>query len=54
VFVDAFYSWKPCLSSTIANVLLGTKRVNAQDTPSEPTPDLQLKIAHLLLIDAVG
>jgi TolB-like protein/Tfp pilus assembly protein PilF len=28
--------------------------VNAQDTPSEPTPDLQLEIAHLLLIDAVG
>jgi hypothetical protein len=28
--------------------------VNAQDTRSEPTPDLQLEIAHLLLIDAVG
>jgi TolB-like protein/class 3 adenylate cyclase/Tfp pilus assembly protein PilF len=28
--------------------------VNAQDTLSEPTPDLQLEIAHLLLIDAVG
>jgi hypothetical protein len=28
--------------------------VNAQETPSEPTPDLQLEIAHLLLIDAVG
>jgi TolB-like protein/class 3 adenylate cyclase/Tfp pilus assembly protein PilF len=28
--------------------------VNAQDTPSEPTPDLQLEIAHLLLIDVVG
>ncbi len=30
------------------------KRVNAQDTPAEPTPDLQLEIAHLLLIDVVG
>src|SRR5512132_10183 len=29
-------------------------RVNAQDTPAEPTPDLQLEIAHLLLIDVVG
>jgi TolB-like protein/Tfp pilus assembly protein PilF len=28
--------------------------VNAQDTPSEPTGDLQLEIAHLLLIDVVG
>ena len=28
--------------------------MNAQDTLSEPTPDLQLEIAHLLLIDAVG
>jgi TolB-like protein/Tfp pilus assembly protein PilF len=28
--------------------------VNAQDTPAEPTPDLQLEIAHILLIDAVG
>jgi TolB-like protein/class 3 adenylate cyclase/Tfp pilus assembly protein PilF len=28
--------------------------VNAQDRPSEPTPDLQLEIAHLLLIDVVG
>jgi TolB-like protein/class 3 adenylate cyclase/Flp pilus assembly protein TadD len=28
--------------------------VNAQDTPVEPTPDLQLEIAHLLLIDVVG
>src|SRR5512132_3045404 len=29
-------------------------RVNPQDTPAEPTPDLQLEIAHLLLIDVVG
>jgi TolB-like protein/class 3 adenylate cyclase len=28
--------------------------VNAQDTPPEPTGDLQLEIAHLLLIDVVG
>ncbi len=30
------------------------KRVNAQDTSAEPTPDLQLEIAHLLFIDVVG
>jgi TolB-like protein/class 3 adenylate cyclase len=28
--------------------------VNPQDTSAEPTPDLQLEIAHLLLIDLVG
>jgi TolB-like protein/class 3 adenylate cyclase/Tfp pilus assembly protein PilF len=28
--------------------------VNAQDTPAEPPPDLQLEIAHLLFIDVVG
>jgi len=28
--------------------------VNAQHTPAEPTPDLQLEIAHLLLLDVVG
>jgi TolB-like protein/class 3 adenylate cyclase/Tfp pilus assembly protein PilF len=28
--------------------------VNAQDPPAEPTPDLQLEIGHLLLIDVVG
>jgi TolB-like protein/class 3 adenylate cyclase/Tfp pilus assembly protein PilF len=28
--------------------------VNPQDTPAEPTPDLQLEVAHLLLIDVVG
>src|SRR5438034_11432724 len=37
-----------------AKILLGSQRVNAQDTPVEPTPDLQLEIAHLLLIDVVG
>jgi len=30
------------------------KRVNAQDSPAEPTPDLQLEIAHLLFMDVVG
>src|SRR5438034_6539279 len=30
------------------------KGVNAQDSPTEPAPDLQLEIAHLLLIDVVG
>ena len=33
---------------------LESQRVNAQDRPPEPTPDLQLEIAHLLLIDVVG
>lgn len=28
--------------------------MNAQDSPVEPTPELQLEIAHLLLIDVVG
>jgi TolB-like protein/class 3 adenylate cyclase/Tfp pilus assembly protein PilF len=28
--------------------------VNAQDRPAVPTPDLELEIAHLLLIDVVG
>jgi TolB-like protein/class 3 adenylate cyclase/Flp pilus assembly protein TadD len=28
--------------------------VNAQPTPAEPTPGLQLEIAHLLLLDVVG
>jgi TolB-like protein/class 3 adenylate cyclase/Flp pilus assembly protein TadD len=28
--------------------------VNAQDTPADSKPDLQLEIAHLLLIDVVG
>ncbi len=28
--------------------------MNPQDTPAEPTPDLKLEIAHLLLIDVVG
>jgi hypothetical protein len=28
--------------------------VNAQDTPVETKPNLQLEIAHILLIDVVG
>src|SRR5437667_2676014 len=35
-------------------ILLVSQRVNAQDTSAEPTPDLQLEIAHILLIDVVG
>src|SRR5512132_3235894 len=31
-----------------------SQRVNAQDRPAVPPPDLQLEIAHLLLIDVVG
>ena len=37
-----------------ATLLLPSQAVNAQDTPAEPTPDLQLEIAHLLLLDVVG
>src|SRR5438552_5289611 len=35
-------------------ILLVSQRVNAQDRSAEPTPDLQLEIAHILLIDVVG
>ena len=28
--------------------------MSPQDTPAEPAPDLQLEIAHILLIDVVG
>ncbi len=31
-----------------------SQRVNAQDRPAVPPADLQLEIAHLLFIDAVG
>jgi TolB-like protein/class 3 adenylate cyclase/Tfp pilus assembly protein PilF len=31
-----------------------SRRVNAQDRSAVPTPDLQIEIAHLLLIDVVG
>jgi TolB-like protein/class 3 adenylate cyclase/Tfp pilus assembly protein PilF len=33
---------------------LAFPKVNAQHTSAEPTPDLQLEIAHVLLIDIVG
>ena len=39
---------------TTADVLLASLGVNAQDTSAEPTPDLQLEIAHLLFVDVVG
>src|SRR5438046_6146718 len=42
------------LSSANVPVLLGSQRVNTQDTPADSKPDLQLEIAHLLLIDVVG
>ena len=35
-------------------ILLVSQSLNVQDMPAEPTPDLQLEIAHILLIDAVG
>src|SRR6266513_4340010 len=50
-------------SFTVDAFLLSTRRkgfvrvckgVNTQDTSAEPTPDLPLEIAHLLLIDVVG
>ena len=42
-----------CLRAKVA-VSLGSLRVNAQDMSAEPTPDLPLEIAHLLLVDVVG
>jgi hypothetical protein len=42
------------LPSTAGKVLLGLQGVNSQDTSAETKPDLQLEIAHLLLIDVVG
>lgn len=41
------------LPSTEAVTII-SKRVNAPHTPTEPTPDLQVEIAHLLLLDLVG
>jgi TolB-like protein/class 3 adenylate cyclase/Tfp pilus assembly protein PilF len=41
-------------STAATGIIRFSERVNAQDTPAEPTPDLQLEIAHLLLIDVVG
>jgi TolB-like protein/class 3 adenylate cyclase/Tfp pilus assembly protein PilF len=48
IFRGAFLS---TMSNGIAKL---HKRVNAQDRPAEPTLDLPLEIAHLLLIDVVG
>src|SRR5213079_711949 len=45
---------KPICPRPHAPLSLGSETVNPQDTPAEPTPDLQLEIAHLLLIDVVG
>jgi TolB-like protein/class 3 adenylate cyclase/Tfp pilus assembly protein PilF len=42
------------LSRTGTRIVTLHKSVNAPDTSAEPTPDLQLEIAHLLLIDVVG
>src|SRR4029450_6753166 len=36
------------------SVSFSSQRVNAQDRPAVPPPDLQLEIAHLLLIDVVA
>ena len=41
------YELHRCLRQGFANV-------NAQDTSAEPKPDLQLEIAHILLMDVVG
>src|SRR5213595_628188 len=35
-------------------VLLSFEKLNPQDTSVETKPDLQLEIAHVLLIDVVG
>src|SRR5213078_3174788 len=45
---------KPICPRPHAPLSLGSETVNPQDTSAEPTPDLQLEIAHLLLIDVVG
>jgi TolB-like protein/class 3 adenylate cyclase/Tfp pilus assembly protein PilF len=42
------------LSTLVTDIVRLSRRVNAQNTSAEPTPDLQLEIAHLLLIDVVG
>jgi TolB-like protein/class 3 adenylate cyclase/Flp pilus assembly protein TadD len=42
------------LSTTRNGIVRFSKRLNAQDTSAEPKSDLQLEIAHLLLIDVVG
>jgi TolB-like protein/class 3 adenylate cyclase/Tfp pilus assembly protein PilF len=42
------------LSTLVTDIVRLSRRVNAQNTSAEPTPDLQLEIAHLLLVDVVG
>jgi TolB-like protein/class 3 adenylate cyclase/Tfp pilus assembly protein PilF len=42
------------VSTRRTSIIRVARGVNAQDTPAVPTPDLQLEIAHLLLIDVVG
>ena len=37
-----------------ATDILSSRTVNAQNTSADPPSDLQLEIAHLLLIDVVG
>jgi TolB-like protein/class 3 adenylate cyclase len=39
---------------SIEAVTIISKRVNAPHTPAESTPDVQVEIAHLLLLDVVG
>jgi len=43
-----------CYLHNRVNSVIFATAVNAQDRPAEPTPDLPLEIAHLLLIDVVG
>jgi hypothetical protein len=42
------------LSTRHKSIVRHGERVNAQDASGESTPDLQLEIAYLLLIDDVG
>ena len=42
------------LPSVHSTDILNSPTVNAQNTSAEPPSDLQLEIAHLLLIDVVG
>jgi TolB-like protein/class 3 adenylate cyclase len=42
------------VSTRRTSIIRVAKGVNAQDRSAVPTPDLQLEIAHLLLIDVVG
>src|SRR5438874_9148502 len=43
-----------CYLLNRVNIAMLATAVNAQDMPAEPTVDLPLEIAHLLLIDVVG